>query len=139
MAFISNSHDFHWHAHAASKSEARRASNHYLEPSRIRQKIHGRPSTRRLCWRCVCPVFSIEQADHKLKHLSFPAHVVKYLFLYAQNFVRIFHHRPLSWVRSATMPGSQLETGYSILEIGGALLNRKPRGKESTSYDSWSR
>jgi len=94
MEFIPNSHDFHRHAHRASKSEARRASDNYLQPSRVRQKINGRSSARRVGWRCVCSIFSIEQPDHEPKRLGFPTQLVNPLFFYAQNFVWILHNCP---------------------------------------------
>ena len=92
MKFISNSHYFHWHAHAASKSEARRASDNYLQPSRVSQKTNGRSSPLRVGWRCVCPVFSIELPDHEPKRLRFPTQLVNPYFFCAQNFVWILHN-----------------------------------------------
>jgi len=94
MEFIPNSPDFYWHAHPASKSEARRASDNYLQPARVRQKINGRLFARRVGWRCVRSVFSIEQPDHEPKRLRFPTQLVNPLFFYAQNFVWILHNRP---------------------------------------------
>ena len=92
MEFIPNSHDFHWYVHPASKSEAQRAFYNYLQPSQVRQKTNGRSSARRVGWRCVCPVFSIEQPDHEPQRLRFATQLVNPLFFYAQNFVWILHN-----------------------------------------------
>lgn len=94
VEFVSNSHNFHCHAHPASKLEAGRASDHYFKSSRAREEINGGWSARGLRWRCVHPVFFIKQADYEPKGFHFPAQLGNLLFLYAQNFVQILHNFP---------------------------------------------
>jgi hypothetical protein len=136
MEFIPNSHDFHWHAHPASKSKTRRASDNHLQSSRVRQKINDGSSTWRVGWRCVCPVFSIEQPHHELKRLSFSAQLVNPLFFSAQNIVCILHNCPFVARLGNHMPCSHWHWLSITSILGESFLNRNTKGKETTSYDS---
>jgi len=107
MEFVTNSEDFHRHAHGPSKSETWRASHDDLQPSRVRQKINNRSSargvrSRRVGQRCVCPVLPIQQPDQEPKLLRLPAQLADPLFFRMQNFVQILHDCPFR-VASATI------------------------------------